>query len=63
MQTSAGQQLQVVPDHIMADEAPELQVCGLEPYEHIALRADLVDGAGQPVEFRSGFCRRPLRLS
>lgn len=44
---AAGQTLRVTPDHVMADESAAIQASGLSAREHVAIRAELADGAGQ----------------
>jgi dienelactone hydrolase len=53
-----AQKLEVAPQRVMSDEAATVRVVGLEPKAHVTLRAELVDGAGEPwgsqAEFEAG---------
>ena len=42
----AAQTLEVSPARLMADESAAIRVGGLEPNEHVVIRAELTDGAG-----------------
>ena len=42
----AAQTLEVSPTRVMADEAAAIRAGGLEPNEHVVIRASLTDGAG-----------------
>ena len=42
----AAQTLEVSPARVMADEAAAIRASGLEPNEHVVIRASLTDGAG-----------------
>jgi len=45
-----AQKLEIGPTRAMADESVAIRVTGLQPNEHITIRAHLVDGAGQVWE-------------
>ena len=47
LRVASAQVLQVIPDHAMVDETVAIRAGGLQPGEHVALRAELVDGAGK----------------
>jgi len=40
-----AQTLEVTPKRVLMDESPVIRATGLHPNEHVAIRADLVDGA------------------
>jgi dienelactone hydrolase len=42
----SAQTLEVSPARVMADEAAAIRASGLEPNEHVVIRASLTDGAG-----------------
>jgi hypothetical protein len=42
----AAQTLEVSPARVMADEPAAIRASGLEPNEHVVIRASLTDGAG-----------------
>ena len=42
----SAQTLEVVPDHVLADESAAIRAKGLDPQERVNIRAELVDGAG-----------------
>src|ERR1035441_8590511 len=42
----AAQTLEVLPARVMADEPAAIRAGGLEPNEHVVIRAELTDGAG-----------------
>src|ERR1035438_8416827 len=42
----AAQTLEVLPSRVMADESAAIRAAGLEPNEHVVIRAELTDGAG-----------------
>jgi dienelactone hydrolase len=50
-----AQSLEIVPARVMADEATVIRATGLEPNEHIAIRAALTDGAGQTWSSQADF--------
>ena len=43
-----GQTLTVTPAQVMSDEAAAIRVTGLQPGQHVTLRAELTDGGNQP---------------
>jgi len=42
-----GQTLEVIPDHVLLDEAATIRVSGLQAGDHATIRAELTDGAGE----------------
>ena len=42
-----AQKLEITPSRVMADESAAIRVSGLQANEHVSIRAQLVDGAGQ----------------
>jgi dienelactone hydrolase len=42
-----AQTLEVIPQHVLVDESAVIRAGGLQPNEHISIRAELVDGANQ----------------
>jgi dienelactone hydrolase len=51
----AGQTLEVSPARVMADESAAIRASGLEPNEHVVIRASLTDGAGARWEAQAEF--------
>lgn len=43
-----GQKLEVTPAQVMDDQAAAIRVTGLQPGQHVTLRAELLDGGNQP---------------
>ena len=43
-----GQTLSITPAQVMSDETAAIRVTGLQPGQHVTLRADLADGGDQP---------------
>lgn len=43
---ASAQTLEVMPTQVLADEAAVIRATGLQPNEHISIRAELVDGVG-----------------
>lgn len=43
-----AQTIDVLPNRVMTDESATIRVKGLQPNEHITIKAELADGAGEP---------------
>jgi hypothetical protein len=52
-----AQSLQVTPDYAKVDETVTVRASGLQPSENIAIRVDLVDGAGKRWTSEGRFLR------
>jgi dienelactone hydrolase len=50
-----AQTLQISPDRVLADQPATITITGLRPHEQAVLRAELVDGAGQPWASQAEF--------
>ena len=54
---ASSQTLKAFPDRVLVDETAVIRAGGLEPNEHVSIRAELVDGANEPwsseAEFRA----------
>jgi dienelactone hydrolase len=50
-----AQTLEVVPNRVLSDESAVIRASGLQPAERIIIRAELVDGGGQPWASEAAF--------
>ena len=50
-----AQTLEVIPNRILSDEYAAIRASGLQPNERVTIRAELVDGGGQPWASQAEF--------
>jgi dienelactone hydrolase len=50
-----SQSLRISPDRILVDQSATIRAEGLNPHEHVSLRAELVDGANEPWSAQADF--------
>jgi dienelactone hydrolase len=55
----SAQSLEIVPEQILSDESAAVRAVGLQTGEHVAVRAELIDGAGQAWVSEAEFVADP----
>ena len=55
-----SQTLEVVPNHVFSDQSVAIRASGFQPNERVTIRAELIDGGGQPWASQAEFLADPL---
>ena len=54
-----GQTLKISPSSVLVDETAVIRAGGLDPSEHVSIRAELIDGANEPWSAQAEFIADP----